>query len=199
MALERKSIDRDTLSAALLPLAKSQMRVDFTRDDAYITSICSRAVDFFEKITELSVFPAEYDWTLTDLPIVLPSWNRYAGSSPQTGWKVPVQPISAWVATDAADDDVTADFTLWGQTTGDTFQQVFLGYTGTALAGQAYFGDFTISLQTGYDDLPPPSMQDAILRMAAWLYENREMAGMPGTDMMSYFNTVLAGFWVPRC
>src|SRR6187399_3166361 len=56
MSTMQVSKDRGTLPAALLPLAKSHMRVEFARDDDYIKMCLSRAIDFFERTTGLAVF-----------------------------------------------------------------------------------------------------------------------------------------------
>jgi len=45
----------------------------------------------------------------------------------------------------------------------------------------------------------PPSLIDIVLRIAAYLYEWREVQNVPGVDNVGYANSLLTGFWVPRC
>ena len=62
-AILASGLDRAVLPAALLPIAKSHLRVDGSYDDAYITDAIKRAINWFERVTNVSVNPVTWSWS----------------------------------------------------------------------------------------------------------------------------------------
>ena len=46
----KTGLDRVALPAALLPIAKSHLRIEGTYDDVYITDALGRAISWFERV-----------------------------------------------------------------------------------------------------------------------------------------------------
>src|SRR4029077_19830387 len=89
-----------TLPAALLPVAKSHLRVDFTDDDASITEYLAQSIGLCQNVWGLSIFSAAVDW----LPYTATGASRY---------QCPMQPVSAFtVMADAV--DVSSEYALEG-------------------------------------------------------------------------------------
>ena len=63
MTLKLLTIDFDKLPAELLCAAKAHLRVEFDRDDQYIRGALGRAIAEVESVGNLSVNPAEWEWT----------------------------------------------------------------------------------------------------------------------------------------
>jgi hypothetical protein len=167
-----------TLPTALLPLAKTHMRVDFTDDDADITDKLAQAIGYAQYFWELQVFGATVAFT------------------PDGGaccYQCPVRPVSAFTAADAV-GDVTAEYQL--RSTSLT-APVFLERVDAA----AFPAGVTFSLATGYSDPADmhPAMRGNILRVAATLYENRESISAISLDQVPFWlNDMMGGLWVPR-
>jgi hypothetical protein len=203
MGLSRVSIDRATLPAAILPLAKQHMRVDFTRDDEYITNCVQRALDQFQRLTQWNVFGQIWTWRISEVAISYDCLSiAYPNVMPFTSaWTVPIGPVTSHeVAIDSI--DVTTNYELWSNTDRDTYGTSYMIQTGTVGIPDPAVDPIPVAaLTVGYEGLDdvPPALLDCILRMSAWYYENREMVAMPGVDVMDYFNSLLAAYWVPRC
>jgi uncharacterized phiE125 gp8 family phage protein len=172
--------DYVTLPAALLPVAKAHLRVDFTDDDASITEYLAQSIGLCEQVWDLAVFSAEVDWS----PDLSTGASRY---------QCPVQPVSAFtVLADAV--DVSADYVL---ESASLTEPVWLARSD----GTAFAADAEITLTAGYADIAtmPPPMRAGILRIAATLYEHRESVSVLGPDQMPlWLNDMLGGLWVPR-
>lgn len=182
MKLERISIDRTALASELLPLFKSHCRVEFSRDDDYLKSALTRALDIFERLTEFHVFAASFVWSLP---------SGVAGSV-----EVPLQPIDDFVVTDQDGGDVSADFELVGTVGTDQMARQWL----QPVAGASWPSLAVVTLATGYEtgaDLPP-GILDICFRIGAFLYENREMVSIGGVDVAPYANSLITAYWVPR-
>lgn len=203
--LKRKSIDRTTLPAALLVLAKAHMRIDFADDDALITQKLAASIDLFERLTGYGVFAADWEWSPSASDAVPPGGalaegcNRCAGAAGLLGSGpyavVPVMRVSGFTATNDADDDIAASYALLGDENPDTVSRQYFAQVATVE------GEATITLSTGFaaiDDLAP-GILDVVLRICAWLYEFREMGLMAGIDDVPQANTWLTQYWVPRC
>lgn len=196
MSLTKLDVDRTVLPAALLPLAKAHLRVEFSRDDAYITQTIARAIDQFERKTGFSVFAADYEWSPG------PFERRFYAPAYLSGaWLVPVQPIvEPWAAEipngGGAAVDVTANYQLIGDIDSDRVgAQYFVGPPAAGLA---------ITFTAGFaaiEDLSP-GLVDVILRRTAYLYEFREAVAAPGASgamTADWWNDELVGHWAPRC
>lgn len=186
MRLHRAKIERSVLSEALLEIAKSHMRIEFARDDEYVTLCVARAIDFFERTTGLGVFPAEWDW-IPGPGETLPDGTFFFG--------VPFQPAPIIVKVLDGDGlDVTSRYEIRGSSIDGYAPRVLVALDGAPAAPPS------ISAKSGYADPAdmPPGILGFVLEAAAWFYENREAAAMPGVDGVPYLNQLLTSYWVPR-
>ena len=180
-SVKRTKIDRDGLPEALLDPAKVHMRVEFTRDDDYITGCVRRAIDFFERASGLVVFEGAYDWVPGPGIAVDDGTVVYA---------VPFIPApSKVIVYDDTNVDVSASYRIGG--TVDEFgKSVLIGPSGPISS---------IKATVGYnEDTLPPGILSFVLEAAAWFYENREIARMTGVDAVPYLNQLMTAYWVPR-
>jgi uncharacterized phiE125 gp8 family phage protein len=171
-------LDRAVLPAALLPIAKSHLRVDGTYDDAYITSAIARAISWFERVTNVSVNPVTWAWS--------PDHGSFCNGLAS----VPVSPVNSFTVD--AGGDVSAAYTI---TTMSTH-----GIGLYALAG-AWADGMAVSIPSGYADVAEldPGITDALLRYTAHLYENREIL-VAGSEAQSpgWMTDVISTYWYPR-
>jgi uncharacterized phiE125 gp8 family phage protein len=171
-------LDRTALPTALLPLAKSHLRVDGTYDDDYITSAIGRAISWFERVTNVSVNPVTWAWS--------PDQSSFCKGAAQ----VPVSPVNSFTVD--AGGDVSASYSI---TTMSTH-----GIGLYALAG-AWADGMAVSIPSGYADLAEldPGITDALLRYTAHLYENREIL-VAGSEAQSpgWMTDVISTYWMPR-
>jgi hypothetical protein len=183
--LWRRTIDRSALPAALLPEIKTHCRVEFNRDDAYLTRAAGRAIDLFERLTEWGVFERHFTWSIT----------AAEGAAHNGGWRwlLPIAPVTA-IKADANGDDVSSQYKVVTASPDMVAQAWMVRDLGEPDPMPV------IDLQTGYKTLEelPPSILDFIFRASAWLYENREANLMPGAYMMAYANSLMAGQWLPK-
>lgn len=184
-ALLRLSIDRTALPTGLLPSVKAHCRVEFDRDDVYLTGVASRAIDLFERLTEWGVFGRTYLWSVTAAD----------GSADGAAWRwlLPLAPVAS-IKADAGGVDVSAQYRIAAASPDMRGDAWMFRDTGEPDPMPA------ITLTAGYAaaDQMPPGVLDFVLRCSALLYENREAALMPGADMMAYANSLLAGHWLPK-
>lgn len=180
MAILILTEDRAALPAALLPLAKTQMRVDTAADDAFIKSLLARAIARFQEENEVTVNPSTFTWT--------PAETDFSDSGAVT---LPVRPVTLFTASILL-DDVSADYAIalkWDGIYGVPIQQLF----GPAVAG------LSIALTAGYADLAalPDAVLDTLLRHTAFLYEYREIT-LPDQPYMTPDLERNATWWMPR-
>jgi uncharacterized phiE125 gp8 family phage protein len=177
-AITASGLDRAVLPAALLPIAKAHLRVDGSYDDPYITDAIKRAINWFERVTNVSVNPVTWSWT--------PDQDDFCDSLAT----VPVSPVNQFTVD--AGGDVSADYTIATMSTH--------GVGLYALAGDFVDG-MSVSIPSGYADADAldPGITDAVLRYTAHLYENREIL-VPGTDAQSpgWMTDVISTYWMPR-
>jgi hypothetical protein len=178
MSLQRLSIDRVTLPQALLSLTKLQLRVDYDSEDELIIHKLAHAINLFENISGFGVSKAVWTWTPGPVSDAI---------------LVPVMRVSAFTAKDGV-TDISANYTLSGDIHPEAIsEQYFSGPSGSTVAP-------TVSLTTGFAtsaDLPP-SITDVVMRIAAYLFEWREVQNVPGVDGVPYANSLLTNWWVPR-
>lgn len=179
------TIDRVQLPTALLPVLKSHCRVEFARDDQYLTGVASRSIDLFERLTEWSVFARTFKWDIAAAD----------GSADGEAWRwaLPIRPVAGIIADDGG-TDVSSQYKVV------TAAPDMVGPAWMVRADGEPDPMPQIVLQVGYKtaDEVPPGILDFVLRAGAWLYEYREAGMMPGADMLAYGNSLLAGQWVPR-
>lgn len=173
------SVDYTTLPAALLPMAKKHCRVDFTDDDEYIQGCLARSIALLEQKWGLRVFAAETDWQpevtgAAELPC-------------------PVWPVSDFEVM-SGPTDISADFNL-------RYSSLTAPWWLVHSDGTPFPADCDVALTAGYadPDTMPPNMLDAILRLAATLYEYRETVAASSLDTMpGWLDDMIVGLWVPR-
>lgn len=187
MALALVSVDRVTLPQAMLTLAKLQMRVTFDDDDQLIVHKLAHAINLFETLTQFAVSKAIYTWTpgaMTPLS---------SDGLPTDSGLIPVMRVSSFTAKDAANVDVTTQLALYGDTLPHSIAPQYLTGPSTITP--------TVSLTVGYAQLAdvPPMIIDIVMRIAAYLYEWREVQNVPGVDGVAYANSLLTNYWIPRC
>lgn len=176
-------LDRAALPAALLGIAKSHLRVDGSYDDVYITDAIKRAINWFERVTNVSVNPVTWTWS--------PDQQVFCNGGGQRA-QVPVSPVNSFAVAASDDTDISANFAV------ETMSTHGIGLY--ALVGQ-YAAGMTVSIPSGYADADTldPGIEDAVLRYTSHLYENREILVL-GTDAQTpgWTNDVIATFWMPR-
>lgn len=175
----KTGLDYDVLPAGLLEIAKSHLRIDGTYDDAYVADAIRRAINWFERVTHVSVNPVTWIWKPD-------AGNWCNGLVP-----VPVSPADSFTV-EAGGLDVSAGYSL---VTMSTFGIGLYALSGAHTAGMA------VTIPSGFASAAAldPGITDAVLRYTAHLYENREILVM-GSDALSpdWMNSVIATYWMPR-
>jgi len=172
--------DVAVLPTALLPLAKEHMRIDSTIEDNFIKSVLARAIDWFERYTNVTLAPSTYEWT--------PDWDDFTANSVARFTETPVDEVTAVIGS----DDVTASYSVSTMSTH--------GVGIYALNG-AWASGLVVTFKSGYADIAtmPGGVLDAVLRYSAHLYEHREIlvptvqASSPG-----WLTDVISTYWLPR-
>lgn len=211
MSYQRTILDAMALPTEMLPLAKSHMRVLFSDDDDYITRLLSGTIDLFERLTGFWVTASTITWVPDDSAGGNGSggggllWGSCVSceagicSSDGASPELPFGPANAVTAKDKDGVDVSGNYLILGNQGTGQYTPQRLGMKQTGLVDQTAPIDFTFTVGFADLDALPPSLLNLILRMTAWLYEQREMAAMEGVDVMPYANSLLSGWWVPRC
>lgn len=180
MSYSITAIDRTTLPAALLPIAKEHMRVDFTDDDASITRYIQWAISYLEIFWGQRIFSASVDW--------LPPIDAYSSR-----YQIPVQPVASFIVMSEA-VDVSAEYAL---EMNGMISPVWLVHSD----GTPFPDDAAVSLTAGFtdpDEIEPAAL-GGILRVGASLYEYRESISSISLDQIPFWmNDVLGGLWIPR-
>ena len=184
----RSNADLMALPTALLPLVKSHLSVDGTYDDVYIIDAIRRAINWFERVTNVSVNPVTWIWSPDQ------TWGQPGvGSFCNNTATVPVSPVNSFSVADASAADISAGYSL------TTMSMHGVGLY--ALNG-AWQSGMQVSIPSGYadDTVLDPGITDAVLRYTGHLYENREILVI-GTDAQTpgWMTDVIATYWFPRC
>ena len=179
MSITVISADWDTLPNELLAAMKQHLRVDNTFDDVFIEDAIRRAIDHFQRVTEITVFATEYLWE--------PDAPGWCGGTIRS----PITPINDFAA-EADGSDVSADY---GFSTNSLHGVLIYYLHGPYAAGVG------LTLTSGYPsaDLVPPGMRDVIFRLAATLFENREILVPSGQFLTpGWLEQVMGPYWLPR-
>jgi len=173
-------VDRATLPANMLSIAKTHLRVTFADDDDYIRLCLSRAIDLFERHAGWFVFTRTIEWS--------PSVDGSVRLS------IPVQPIDGMTVLDSGGVDVSADYRAFPD-------HEALRWYFERLDKAALPAGLKVTLVAGFADLTnlPPSVTDITLRLTAYFYENREsIASYSLEQVPQWMNDLLLGNWIPR-
>jgi uncharacterized phiE125 gp8 family phage protein len=176
------AVDIAVLPTGLLTDAKAHMRIDFTDDDLYVKQVVGRAIDYFQRVTEVAVNPTTISW----FPV---SRDFHCGEA-----VVPVTPVTSMAVKDADGNDISAAFTL---TTNTLF-----GAPSYKVAG-AWQAGIKFTFESGYADATkvPPGIVDCVFTFATHLYEHREIyvhAGPGGESIPAWIMDNFSTWWVPR-
>jgi hypothetical protein len=150
------AVDLTVLPRGLLSDAKGHLRIDGTWDDYTVVSTLARAINWFERVTEVSVNPVTYAWK----PAQAEFGNN--GFAP-----VPVSPVNSWTAAIGA-TDATASYSIEGNTVNGVEINTLVG---------AYANGLTVTIPSGYLTAAAidPGIVDIVLRYTAHIYEHREI------------------------
>jgi len=174
----RTGLDLAALPAALLATAKSHLRVSGSYDDAYITVTIGRAINWFERVTNVTVNKVIWEWS--------PDAAAFRDGRAQ----VPVSPVNSFTVD--AGGDISGDFLM------ETMSTHGIGLY--ALVG-AHVDGMKVSIPSGYENATALDygIADAVLRYTAHLYEHREIL-VPGSDAQTpgWMTDVIATYWMPR-
>lgn len=183
--------DLDTLPAALLPLAKQWMEIDFADKDQLITDFIRQALDFVETATgaiiyrtEIALTPASVDFVdgLLRLPTPLISWKASQPGDP-----------------DPVDISAAYSLRIAGVSGVQTFDLVGSYGAAMTLATVAGFDGIGSITATVLQPLTP-ALQNNVLRLTANYFEFREVQTTTQVQIPSEWrNDLLGGHWVPRC
>lgn len=175
------TINRVVLPNGLLSVAKSHLRIDGIYDDAYIAMTLARAINWFERVTQVTVNPVTW------------LWRPDAGNFCDGAAMVPISPVNSFTVAASDASDISDDYELLTNSTH--------GVGLYSLAG-VFSSGMKVSLPSGYPDAAgiDPGIVDIVLRYAAHLYENREIL-VPGVEAQTpgWMTDIVATYWVPRC
>jgi uncharacterized phiE125 gp8 family phage protein len=178
--IAKSAQDLVALPTALLPIAKSHLRVDGTYDDAYITDAIKRAINWFERATNVSVNKVTWTWS--------PDLDDFCDGVA----RIPVSPVNSFTVSDGGAVDISSSYVL------ETMSTHGIGLF--RLVG-AFVSGMKVAMPSGYADADTldAGITDIVLRYTAHLYENREILVM-GTEAQSpgWTTDVIATYWMPR-
>ena len=180
MSIAIVTVDRAALPTALLPLAKSHLRVDGNYDDAYITNAMTRAIAKIEAANDATINPTTVVWT--------PASTEFCDDIAT----LPVRPVIDFTAVAGSPPvDVSDDYSValkWDGIHGIPIQ-ILQGAAATGLS---------VTLELGFADQDelPPQLLDMILSHTGHLFEHREILSAD----KDYVAPELQDFtwWMPR-
>jgi Phage gp6-like head-tail connector protein len=190
--MNQTSVDRTSLPAALLDLAKSHLRVRHTRDDALILQYLAQAIEQVERRCSINLNPASV--------IIVPAEDCCTpwSAPPVMRWRLPVNNVQTFTLLDADGVDHANDYGV---------EQADLNGAHAAYLVGSPFGapDWTFEATVGVLYAPPhippfeptdlaPAVLAAVLRLTGAYYENREAFGALTADD---FLGELAAVWSP--
>jgi len=161
MSIRRSGLDLTVLPRGLLSDAKGHIRIDGTWDDYTVVQTIARAINWFERVTGVSVNAATYTWK--------PALGEFRdGFAP-----VPVSPVNSWTAAIGA-TDATASYAIESNTVHGVEIDTLVG---------AWASGLTVTIPSGYTSAAAidPGIVDIVLRYTAHLYEHREIL-VPGSE-----------------
>jgi uncharacterized phiE125 gp8 family phage protein len=182
--MNQLSVDRATLPAAMLDLAKTHLRVSHARDDALITSYLAMALATVERRCSINLNEATFDIDLHHLETTcckpVPTHVRIA---------LPVNNVDTFTVIDGGGADQSADYVVEQSDIDGTGTAYLVGPPITAL-------DWTMLVDVGMPDADTmsPDVLAVVLRIVAAYYENRESSSPVFVDD---FASELLSIWRP--
>jgi|SRR6478609_1988726 len=155
-----------------LAQAKSQLKIDFTTDDALITALISAARSQLERYTGVSLVQRE---VVAVVKLTGENWFELPYG--------PVDKDSIAVSTVSIGGSTPEAVTSF-DVVGNEFVSMNVRAGGTifSLSGPDACNPFSITYDAGYADVPP-SLSEAVLHQVVYLYEHR--GDESGIDMIS--------------
>jgi hypothetical protein len=179
MSIRKSGLDLVVLPTGLLGNAKTHLRIDGSYDDHNVITTVARAINWFERVTGVSVNPVTYAWK--------PAQSEFAGGCAP----VPVSPVNSWTAAIGA-TDATASYDIATNTVHGVELDTLVG---------AWASGLTVTIPSGFASSTAldPGIADAVLRYTAHLYEHREIL-VAGSEAQTpgWMLDVVATWWVPR-
>jgi len=167
------SIDRTTLPAALLVLAKGQSRITNALEDDYVTELIAQAIDDTERASNATIFERVLQATNDLLALQSLAWwgfpFEYCAAFVRVA--LPFNNVQSVTATDADSLDVSAGYVVIQADPGGVSAAYLQAPTQAPGATPIAF-----EFVAGLPDVAKiaPSLRRAILRRFSALYENRE-------------------------
>jgi hypothetical protein len=180
--VNRLSVDREALPAELLTLAKAQMRVEHTRDDALITQHLKDAINAVERRCNININPATFalrDWC----------WMWVPWRAPYYAAPLPVNNVVSIVSLINGGTDVAADYLIEQAHFGGNAEAFIVG-------PMLHTSEPVLTVEVGMDtaDQLEPAVSSVVLRITAAYYESRESTAAVYIDD---FASELAATWRP--
>ena len=175
--------DETTLPNELLGPAKSFLRVDHCEDDADIALMIASAIELFQSNMGITLYPTEYLWTVEES-----FCNGVLDVTPEQ-LITPIGEWSAW-APDAT-TEVTSQYSLRRR---GLHRSAFYSLKGAAQTG------LSLKIASGYTAATlPAGIRSSIFQLTSKFNEYRDVLKPANLEIPAeWFNTELAGFWVPR-
>jgi uncharacterized phiE125 gp8 family phage protein len=179
------SVDRTTLPAALLAIAKEHLRVRHTRDDLLITQYIAQAIDAVERRCSINLNPAVYALDPCTLDAAWPCITRSGAAR----LLLPVNNVQSFTLEDADNADQSVGYTIEQADMGGAFSAYLVG---PPISGSGW----ALALNVGVDTLEvlSPAVTAAVLRLTGGYYENRES---PSAVVADDFLSELVAVWRP--
>jgi Phage gp6-like head-tail connector protein len=186
------SVNRTTLPAAMLDLAKSHIRVRHDRDDALITQYLAQAIEAVERSCSINLNPAVFALDIFRLvpPLVPGLYPCYGSSLPPMRLALPVNNVTAFTLDDADGVDQSADYTIEQADGGGSAASYLVGPRLQSTSG------WTMTVDVGLEDPDgiAPAITAAVLRLTGGFYENRESSS---ALVVADFGAELMSIWRP--
>jgi uncharacterized phiE125 gp8 family phage protein len=182
--MNRTAIDRTTLPAAMVDMAKAEMRVRHSRDDALIAEDVQKAIDMVERRSNCKFFAATYEISAAGL-----FGYAWGGVAPMVRYPLPVNNVVSIASFVDGTTDLAPGYKVESPDLGGNGQSYLVGMPLTS-------GAAVLTVKVGFDDPADlaGSVKAAIYRIAAAYYEARESFA-PIWDEM--FAAELKAIWRP--
>jgi len=210
VSIVRTGVDYDTMIEALLIAFKQWARIDHDDDDGSLGLTLMRGLDLLERQWGVVLNVSTWRWVPREangMGLAEQDDNRLACMCrhvpPRASWKqVPVPIVGiAGFRVDRDGTDVSADFSLTGDTFYPDFGQAYLSSADGVQPGDVVMlsAGPLVSGTTPNVNLYPPAVVDVLFRYCLFLWENREAAtDKQMADVPDWVNRAWALFWQPR-
>jgi uncharacterized phiE125 gp8 family phage protein len=184
-------VDRSSLPAALLDLAKQHLRVRHSRDDLLIQTYVGQAIDAIERRCSINLNPADFELEVHHLDAMpceaLPEHMQLA---------LPVNNVRTFTLTDGDGVDQSVSYAIEQSDLGGSGQAWLVG---PPITEDDWLMTAAVGIEVATGSPPPapdiaPAVLAAVLRMTGGYYENRESSAALAVD--DYLNELIP-IWRP--